>query len=102
MQGELAASSSPREASRSPAVASAVSWRSVALVGCGALLLAVGGALLVLPGPGVPLVLGGLAVLSPRVAWARRALEQVERRAGRGRRGARGSARSRRGPSYTA
>jgi hypothetical protein len=35
-------------------------------------LLAVGGALLVLPGPGIPLVLGGLALLSREHRWARR------------------------------
>ncbi len=36
-------------------------------------LLAAGGALLVLPGPGIPLVLGGLALLSREHRWARRA-----------------------------
>ncbi len=35
-------------------------------------LLGVGGALLVLPGPGIPLVLGGLALLSREHRWARR------------------------------
>jgi hypothetical protein len=34
-------------------------------------LLVVGGLLLVLPGPGIPLVLGGLALLAPDSAWAR-------------------------------
>ncbi len=41
--------------------------------GAGWSLLAVGGALLVLPGPGIPLVLGGLALLAPEHRWARRA-----------------------------
>jgi hypothetical protein len=58
--------------------------REVALVGAGALLVLVGGALLVLPGPGLPVLVGGLALLSPRVAWARRALEQIKRAVGRG------------------
>jgi hypothetical protein len=40
-------------------------------------LLAVGGALLVLPGPGLPFLLGGLAVLAPRRAWARRARRRL-------------------------
>lgn len=42
-------------------------------LGAGWSLLAVGGALLVLPGPGIPLVLGGLALLAPEHRWARRA-----------------------------
>jgi hypothetical protein len=37
----------------------------------------VGGALLVLPGPGVPFLLGGLALLAPRRAWARRARRRL-------------------------
>ena len=36
-------------------------------------LLAIGGLLMVLPGPGLPFVLGGLALLSRRQPWARRA-----------------------------
>jgi hypothetical protein len=35
-------------------------------------LLAVGGALLLLPGPGIPVVLAGLAVLGREQRWARR------------------------------
>ncbi len=35
-------------------------------------LLAAGGALVVLPGPGLPLILLGLAVLGREAAWARR------------------------------
>lgn len=35
-------------------------------------LLVVGAALLVLPGPGLPFLLGGLALLARRRAWARR------------------------------
>jgi hypothetical protein len=49
-------------------------------------LLAVGGALLVLPGPGIPLVLGGLAILARDRPWARRALAGLRRRLARARR----------------
>ena len=58
--------------------------RELALVGAGGLLVLVGAALLVLPGPGLPVLAGGLALLSPRVAWARRALEWTKRAVGRG------------------
>ena len=50
-------------------------------------LLAVGGALLVLPGPGIPLLLVGLALLAPRRAWARRARRKLRLRLARLRRG---------------
>ena len=43
-------------------------------------LLAVGVLLLVLPGPGIPIVVLGLALLSRDVPWARRMRERVERR----------------------
>ncbi len=43
-------------------------------------LLVVGGALLVLPGPGIPLVLGGLALLARDRPWARRAQAHLQRR----------------------
>jgi uncharacterized protein (TIGR02611 family) len=45
---------------------------AVALAGSG--LVAVGLLLLVLPGPGTPVLLGGLAVLATEFAWAERAL----------------------------
>ncbi len=45
--------------------------RAVRLV-AGWTLLATGAALLVLPGPGFPLVLGGLALLAREQAWAGR------------------------------
>jgi tellurite resistance protein TerC len=48
----------------------------VALVG--ATLLALGTALLFLPGPGSPVILLGLAVLGAEFAWARRWLKRVE------------------------
>jgi hypothetical protein len=47
-------------------------------------LLAVGVALLVLPGPGIPFLLGGLAVLSRRRPWARRARRRLRLHLARG------------------
>ncbi|MFO0583691.1 MAG: PGPGW domain-containing protein [Anaeromyxobacter sp.] len=41
-------------------------------------LLAAGAALLVLPGPGIPLVLGGLALLAKDRPWARRGFDRVK------------------------
>jgi uncharacterized protein (TIGR02611 family) len=44
--------------------------------------LVIGGiALLVLPGPGLLVVLAGLAVLATEYAWARHALDETKRRA---------------------
>ncbi len=40
-------------------------------------LLVVGGLLLVLPGPGIPLLVVGLALLSRDVPWARRMRERL-------------------------
>lgn len=46
--------------------------------------LAVGGALLVLPGPGIPIVIAGLAILSAaEFVWARRLLKRIARGARR-------------------
>lgn len=44
-------------------------------------MLGVGVALLVLPGPGIPLVIGGLGILGRRHAWARSAAHQIRVRA---------------------
>ncbi|MGH2759593.1 MAG: PGPGW domain-containing protein [Actinomycetota bacterium] len=44
-------------------------------------LVAIGLVLLVLPGPGILVVLAGLAVLATQYAWARRALDEVKKRA---------------------
>jgi hypothetical protein len=43
----------------------------------GFLLLAAGGALMVLPGPGIPLVVAGLGLLSLEVEWAKRLRRRV-------------------------
>jgi hypothetical protein len=45
--------------------------RGLVVVG-GFALLAAGGALMVLPGPGIPLVVAGLGLLSLEFEWARR------------------------------
>jgi len=70
--------------------ASAVLERLAAPLGYG--LLAVGGALLILPGPGLPFLLGGLALLAPRRAWARRARRRLRLGLARLRRGRDGPA----------
>lgn len=46
--------------------------RRAAIVAGGFGLLAVGAALLVLPGPGIPVVVAGLGLLSLEFEWARR------------------------------
>jgi uncharacterized protein (TIGR02611 family) len=46
----------------------------------GATLLVVGVAMLVLPGPGILAILGGLAILSAEFVWARRLLDAVRKR----------------------
>jgi Flp pilus assembly protein TadB len=59
-----------------PEVDAAPTWtnsaRKVLAVTIGSLLIAIGLALLVLPGPGVPLILAGLGILSVHYSWARR------------------------------
>lgn len=53
------------------------------MIVAGSVLLVVGIALLVLPGPGIPLVVAGLALLGTQFPWARRALEWLRARAKR-------------------
>ena len=57
-----------------------IRWLLVAVTG-GATLLT-GLVLLVLPGPGIPLVILGLVILASEFAWAERTLHQVRRRSG--------------------
>jgi drug/metabolite transporter (DMT)-like permease len=52
-----------------------IRWIGVAVAG--GLLVVVGIVLLVLPGPGIPLIIAGLAVLGAEFAWARRTVERV-------------------------
>lgn len=53
-------------------------------VACGAIsLLAVGAVLLVLPGPGIPLIAAGLALLALEFVWAERLLAYTLERAER-------------------
>lgn len=59
--------------------------RRLAALVAGWTLLAAGGALLVLPGPGIPLVLAGLALLGRELRWARRAHEGLVARLRRAR-----------------
>jgi hypothetical protein len=47
----------------------------------GWVVLGVGVALLVLPGPGIPLVIVGLGILGRRHAWARSAAHRIRTRA---------------------
>jgi hypothetical protein len=46
----------------------------------GWVVLSVGVALLVLPGPGIPLVIAGLGILGRRHAWARSAAQNIRTR----------------------
>jgi uncharacterized protein (TIGR02611 family) len=58
-------------------------------------LIALGLVLLVLPGPGILVVVAGFAVLATQYAWARTALEATKRRASQaGRRLRRGAKRT--------
>ena len=57
--------------------------RDALVLAGGWLLLAVGAALLVLPGPGIPLVVAGLGILGRRHAWARSAAHRIRARTAR-------------------
>jgi len=46
-------------------------WRAARIVG-GGVLLAAGGILLIIPGPGIPFVIAGLLLLEKDLEWARR------------------------------
>lgn len=52
-------------------------WKSIA-ISLGILLLLLGLVCLVLPGPGVLLILGGLALLSPHSRWAHGLMQWVK------------------------
>ena len=52
-----------------------LNWQRMARIGTGIALLAAGTAMLVLPGPGLLTVAGGLAVLGRDAGWAARISE---------------------------
>ncbi|MBM3888902.1 MAG: hypothetical protein FJ388_07210 [Verrucomicrobia bacterium] len=54
--------------------------RVFAVVG-GVVLLVAGGIMMLTPGPGVPALIGGLALLATEFVWARRMLDRVKREA---------------------
>lgn len=59
-------------------------WRRVRLVAVtvvGAFLVVAGLAMIVLPGPGLLVLIAGLAVLATEYAWARRHLDRAKRAA---------------------
>ena len=58
--------------------------RRVAVAFVGGIVVAVGIAMLVLPGPAVIVIPAGLAILATEFRWARRLLGQVRERAARG------------------
>lgn len=51
--------------------------RKVLTISAGSVLLVVGIALLVLPGPGIPLIIVGLGLLGAHFAWARKLRERA-------------------------
>lgn len=54
--------------------------RRIAVSVAGGVVLAAGAAMLVLPGPGLLVIAGGLAILATEFAWARRSLDRVRER----------------------
>ncbi|MBI4729016.1 MAG: PGPGW domain-containing protein [Acidobacteria bacterium] len=57
------------------------SGKRVVVTVAGFAILAAGAVMLVTPGPGILVVLAGLALLATEYAWARRALGEAKRRA---------------------
>jgi uncharacterized protein (TIGR02611 family) len=68
----------------------------------GLVLVLAGLAMLVLPGPGVLLLIAGLAVLATEYVWAQRMLNYAKRKAGQARDSALGRKRDGRGPDIGA
>ena len=52
----------------------------------GGTVLLIGSAMLVLPGPGLPIVTAGLAILATEFLWARRAMKRAKGAAAKARR----------------
>ena len=59
------------------------SGKRIAISVVGAALVAAGLAMLVFPGPGLLVIIAGLAVLATEYAWARSALNETKKQAGR-------------------
>jgi uncharacterized protein (TIGR02611 family) len=59
------------------------SGKRIAVTVLGLALIVGGLVLLVLPGPGILVIIAGLAVLGTEYAWARRALSETKSRAGK-------------------
>lgn len=80
---KAAAANKAPVASKAPAAdttarrTAALVWKSIS-ISVGILLLLLGLACLVLPGPGVLLILAGLALLSPHSRWAHRLMQWVK------------------------
>jgi uncharacterized protein (TIGR02611 family) len=58
------------------------SGKRIAVTIAGAVVILVGVAMLVLPGPGWVVIFAGLAILSTEYVWARRLLEKAKEKAG--------------------
>jgi uncharacterized protein (TIGR02611 family) len=65
-------------------------WKKTAVTITGGLLVLVGVALLVLPGPGLVVIAAGLAVLASEYVWAKRLLQRVRAKIDEGLQRARG------------
>jgi uncharacterized protein (TIGR02611 family) len=63
--------------------------KTIGITIAGGVLILAGVAMLVLPGPGLLVIIGGLAILATQYAWAQRALEKARARARQARDGAR-------------
>lgn len=57
------------------------SSKRIAVTAAGATVLAAGIAMLALPGPGLLVIILGLAILASEYVWARRALDMAKRKA---------------------
>jgi len=57
--------------------------RRIFLVIAGFTLLLAGVAMLITPGPGLPVILLGLGLLAAEFVWARRLMERIKRESGR-------------------
>jgi hypothetical protein len=60
--------------------------KTLAIALLGGTVLSVGLALLILPGPGLPIVAIGLTILASEFGWAKRALRRAKRAVSRARR----------------